>query len=252
MDVRVGKYMEERPLGHAMVGISGLCNWSECEQLPYNFQQIIGDSYQFVQAEFLFPIVSSWSTQHLTPEAAQGIMFKRGETTGGHLIADNADLSMWKIGAEAHNGFERLFYEAVMSKKLRLLDGITRMPLVELPAEAHARIVELGCVAQSAPDAPAAKVEVLGTNHSGDDDTPLDATGKVYWRVVLFSNIKKIDEHKRTNVRGIIKYLRGLGDKRLPDKGTRDELFWIDDYGSEQKVIKKTVSTASSLARNHP
>lgn len=143
--------MEERPLGHAMVKISDLCNWSEGEQLPYNFQQIIGDNYQFVQAEFLFPIVSSWSTQHLTPEAAQGIMFKRGETTGGHLIADNADLSMWKVGAEAHNGFERLFYEAVMAKKLRLLDGITRIPLVELPAESHARLVELGCVAQFAP-----------------------------------------------------------------------------------------------------
>lgn len=159
MDVRIGKFMEERPLGHALVKISDLCNWSKAEQLPYDFQQIVGDSYQFVQAEFLFPIVSSWSTQHLTPEAAQRIMFKRGATMGELSIADCPSISLWAVSAEAHNVFERLFYEAVMAKKLRLLDGITRLPLEELPAESQARLVELGCVVQSAPAAAKAETE---------------------------------------------------------------------------------------------
>lgn len=62
---------------------------------------------------------------------------------------------MWAVGAGAHNAFERLFYEAVITKKLRLLDGLTRIPLVDLPPESHARIVELGCVVQTAPDTEA-------------------------------------------------------------------------------------------------
>ena len=104
-----------------------------------------------------------------------------------------------------------------------------------------------------AADAPAAKGEAVPVRSpSGDDDTPRDATGKVYWRAVLFSNIKKIDEHKKTSVRGIIKYLRGLGDNRLPNKGTHDELYWIDDMGNTQNVQKKAVSNAASDARKLP
>lgn len=102
-------------------------------------------------------------------------------------------------------------------------------------------------------DAPAAKVEVVpSTNPSSDDDTQVDTTNLAYWRAILYSNIKKIDEHKKASARGIIKYLRGLKDNRIPNKGGHDELFWIDDNDSEQCVAKKTISNAASKARNLP
>ena len=101
--------------------------------------------------------------------------------------------------------------------------------------------------------APAAKRAAgTGINLSVDDDTQMNMTNLAYWRTVLYLNIKIIDTPKRASVREVIKYLRGLNNKRIPDKGTCDELFWIDDYDNEQKVIKKTVSTASSFARNLP
>ncbi len=101
--------------------------------------------------------------------------------------------------------------------------------------------------------APAGKVEAVpSTNPSSDDDTQIDTTNLVYWRVILYSNIKKIDEHKKASARGIIKYLRGLKDKRIPNKGGHDELFWIDDNNNEQCVAKKTINNVASLARKLP
>lgn len=144
MDTRVEKYMEERPLGHAIVKISELCKWGETEALLYDFQQIVGDSYQFVQAELLFPLVSYWSTQHITPQAAQGIMAKKGSIMAGHPVADQSSLSMWAVTAGSHNSFERLFYQAIKAGKIRLIDGITRMPINGLPPESLARFAEVG------------------------------------------------------------------------------------------------------------
>jgi len=82
-----------------------------------------------------------------------------------------------------------------------------------------------------------------------DNDKPIDTANLAYWRMILNSNIGKIDTIKKANVRAIIKYLRELGDKRLPNKGGHDELLWLDDEGTEHIVEKKTVSNAISDAR---
>lgn len=176
MDTRVGKYLEERPLGHSLVKVSELCAWSEAERLPYDFQQIIGD-FQFVQAEFLFPIVSDWSTQHLTTEDAQGVMAARGTRVGigQHLIADCPSMSGWAIRGQAHNAFERLFYQAVKAGKLRLLDGITRMPIKELTAESLARFAEVGGDEPPTDDADTPAAAKIGTNKKKWDDAKLRA-----------------------------------------------------------------------------
>jgi hypothetical protein len=76
--------------------------------------------------------------------------------------------------------------------------------------------------------------------------------GLAYWKVVLRSNIKKIDEPKKADARAAIKYLRGLNDKRLPNKGDVDSLIWIDDNENEQPVTKKTIQNALSEARKKP
>lgn len=89
---------------------------------------------------------------------------------------------------------------------------------------------------------------VQGTSPRGDDKQR-DATGQCYWRVIVNSNIKKMDKPKKASVRGVIKYLRGLNDARLPNKGKLDELIWIDDMGNEQCVQKKAISNAASEAR---
>ena len=102
-------------------------------------------------------------------------------------------------------------------------------------------------------DTPATKVEIVpSTNPSSDYDTQIDTTNLVYWRAILYSNIKKIDEHKKASARGIIKHLRGLKDKRILNKGGHDELFWIDDNDNEQCVAKKTINNVASLARKVP
>lgn len=112
-------------------------------------------------------------------------------------------------------------------------------------------------------DIPAAKVKAgTDTSPSGDDveeqaqasdsNNQSDTANLVYWRVILNSNIKKIDADKKAHVRNVIKYLRALGDKRLPNKGGNDELIWLDDMGTEQLVEKKTVSNAASDARQLP
>ena len=82
-------------------------------------------------------------------------------------------------------------------------------------------------------DALAAKVEAGAVISPSGGDTSLNTANLVYWRVILYSNIKKIDEHKKANVRGIIKYLRGLKDKRILNKGGHEELLWIDDNNNE-------------------
>ena len=101
-------------------------------------------------------------------------------------------------------------------------------------------------------DALAAKVEAGAVISPSGGDTSLNTANLVYWRVILYSNIKKIDEHKKANVRGIIKYLRGLKDKRILNKGGHEELFWIDDNNNEQRVAKKTINNVASLARKLP
>jgi len=99
-------------------------------------------------------------------------------------------------------------------------------------------------------DTPAAKVEII--NPSVDSNKLINTENLVYWRVILYSNIKQIDAVKKASVRAVIKYLRGLNDERLPNKGNADELFWIDDMVTEQRVVKKTVSSAVSIARKLP
>lgn len=111
---------------------------------------------------------------------------------------------------------------------------------------------DLAAMSKGAPQ-PAAKMETVPvTNPSGDSNNPTGTANKVYWRVILNLNIKEIDGNKKANVRKIIKYLRGLGDKRLPNKGSTDELFWINDMGTERSVGKKTVNNAASHARKLP
>lgn len=82
--------------------------------------------------------------------------------------------------------------------------------------------------------------------------SPITTSNLVYWRAVLYTNIKKIDANGKANVRGVINYLRNLGDKRILNKKDVDVLHWIDDVGDEQTVTKKTVSTATSKARKLP
>ena len=114
---------------------------------------------------------------------------------------------------------------------------------VDQPANAPAR-----------QDAQAATKGEAGTvtSQSGDSNKQTDIANQVYWRAVLQSHIKQIDEYRKANVRKIIKYLRKLEDKRLPNEGKLDELTWIDDIGNKQYVAKKTVSNAASTARNLP
>jgi len=99
--------------------------------------------------------------------------------------------------------------------------------------------------------APAAKVEAGKAKSPGGDGT-ISTANLVYWRLILNENIKKIDANKKGSVRDVIKYLRNLGEARLPNKGKPDELFWIDDYGTEKPVNKKTISNAISDARKLP
>lgn len=80
-----------------------------------------------------------------------------------------------------------------------------------------------------------------------------DAGGKprVYWRIVLEKNIKKIDSDNggKAQVTQAIKWLKALRDKRIPNKGAGDELIYLDDSNTEQHVKKATVSNALSDAR---
>jgi len=111
---------------------------------------------------------------------------------------------------------------------------------------------ELAAFAKDKPQAESvmqhargAKVEVMQT-------PPIDTSNLVYWRTVLYARIKVIDSNGKATVRKVIKYLRSLNDERIPNKGGTDELIWIDDNENEQKVMKKTVSTAISTARKLP
>lgn len=81
---------------------------------------------------------------------------------------------------------------------------------------------------------------------------PNKLAGIVYWRAVLTSQIKYIDLNGKADVRSAIKHLKNLGDKRLPNEGTIDELFWFDDYTNKQHVTKKTFSNALSDIRKVP
>lgn len=117
---------------------------------------------------------------------------------------------------------------------------------VVLGKNADAAMSPVTSEAANAEKVQAAHNEAVGVT------TSLGTTNVVYWRVVLYSNIKKIDEHKKSSVRETIKYLRQLKDERLLDKGDIDKLVWIDDMGNENTVQKKTVSTATSTARNQP
>lgn len=120
---------------------------------------------------------------------------------------------------------------------------------------APAVIVEAGPIAPTISEpmvqaSPAAKgQDVPVKSPSGDNNKPNSTAKLVYWRATLYSKIKQIDVNKKASVREIIKYLRRLGDSRLPDKGGHDELFWIDDNETEQRVQKKAVSNAASTAR---
>ncbi len=77
---------------------------------------------------------------------------------------------------------------------------------------------------------------------------------QVYWRGVLRNEINKIDgaNNGKANVRTVIKALKTLGDSRIPNEGKAGTLIWIDNNGTKQEVIQKTVSTAMSEARKVP
>ena len=90
------------------------------------------------------------------------------------------------------------------------------------------------------------------TSQSGDSNKQAGIANRAYWRAILQSHINKIDENGKAGVRKIINYMRKLGDERLPNEGELDTLTWIDDVGTKQSVVKKTVSTAASTARKKP
>lgn len=83
----------------------------------------------------------------------------------------------------------------------------------------------------------------------------VEMSNLVYWRTILYANIQQFDNaapNGKAEVRRIIKNMKELKDKRIPNKGSIEELVWIDDIGNEQTVTKKTVSTAISKARKFP
>lgn len=108
---------------------------------------------------------------------------------------------------------------------------------------------ELAALAKNSTQAaPAAK---------GDAGAALtmDMSGIVYWRTVLYDNIRQFDEATskgKADVRQIIKNMKNLGDERILNKGSFDKLIWLDDMGNELTVAKQTVSNAISEARKLP
>jgi hypothetical protein len=87
----------------------------------------------------------------------------------------------------------------------------------------------------------------------GDDDKPEARTTlataeepQVYWRIVVHDRIKEI--RNMTPIEAI-KYLKRLGDRRLPNEGPHDELMWITEFGVRRTVTKKSVANELCKAR---
>lgn len=219
--------------------------------------------------------IVGWGWGELSPEErkeyARQIDCKSDPANAGEMQADwdlageldntKKEIEKWESAKHQQIPTEMKTQDEELGKLLIKLADIERR--LKLPP-AYMQATEQGAIEESTAaaktevgiditPAPAAKRAAgTGINLSVDDDMQMNMTNLVYWRTVLYLNIKIIDTPKRASVRKVIKYLRGLNDKRIPDKGTCDELFWIDDYGNELNVIKKTVSTASSFARNLP
>lgn len=94
-----------------------------------------------------------------------------------------------------------------------------------------------------------------GTNDEAAPTPTMDMSGIVYWRTVLYDNIRQFDKATskgKANVRQIIKNMKNLRDERILNTGSVDELIWLDDMRNELTVAKQTVSNAISKARKLP
>lgn len=120
--------------------------------------------------------------------------------------------------------------------------------------ETDNRIVTQNDLMSKLTDVEAFEAAGEGAELYADNRLPVDAVpeNRVYWRVILDKNIATIDSSQKKSAGAVqaIKFLKCLGDTRIPNKGKHDELHWINDFGDEQIVAKKTVQNALSVARN--
>lgn len=96
-------------------------------------------------------------------------------------------------------------------------------------------------------------VELSGVNPSSPSPTVErePPAGIVYWRRILFLNIKKIDATfgGRATAHNVIATLKKLGDPRILSDGRHDELTWKNDNGDRRRVTIATVRNAMTDAR---
>lgn len=118
---------------------------------------------------------------------------------------------------------------------------LTPLPEKETPADKVVNVVKV-----VPGDATKKKLPDVKSSMSSKSRSEI-VEPRVYWRVVLRDNIEKINSiNGGLAVTSVIRYLKSMGDSRLPNKGSHAELFYIDEYGTEHKIAKKTVSSALS------
>jgi hypothetical protein len=77
---------------------------------------------------------------------------------------------------------------------------------------------------------------------------------RAYWRQLLRYKLAEIDQASQggvADVVSVIRALKRLEDRRIPNKGTHEELYYLNEYGNEKPVSKKTVSNALTDERKN-
>lgn len=101
--------------------------------------------------------------------------------------------------------------------------------------------------ARSSIEAVVCRIEDLRRKET----TERESEHRVYWLQVFDAHYAEIETLQGGNagVNDVIRYLKRLGDPRIPDDGLVDGLIWETEEGVKKRVTKKTISTRLSLRR---
>ncbi|MBV8635985.1 MAG: hypothetical protein JO002_15930 [Burkholderiaceae bacterium] len=198
-----------------------------------------------MEEETLIPITAAavFLAQQLWPDDAEDLArytLKALNLAAGPLTA---------AGAMRHVAEQEIGRNIEALLKLgtvRLIDPVT-FRTTEDKVAALVDVAELGKMLQQF------KHSTANLETDGVDRVTAQENGKprVYWRTILDQHFTSIptDAGQPLKAEQAIKFLKALNDNRIPNKGGNQELFWIDDVGTEQVTMKKTIQNALSELR---
>ena len=160
MKILTNKHLFERPLGNYLFSVPALLEWAKAKGHFLSTEPQI-DGYDLAQVESVLCAIERATAPNLDDAMD---MVAANPRLAGHRAADDAHLSRWLVGAEAHRLWREEFTRAIDDGELKLFDAISRMP-VRWP------LASTGVTEKAMPEKPVPMITPAADFWADDDET---------------------------------------------------------------------------------